>query len=185
MTEMELRDAVQRSREEGFHALFQTYQRYVYAIVWDKLAAVGSREDAEECVSDIFAEVFLHYDEIRVGAMQGYIGTVAKRRAIDRFYRLSRREPPLSLDDETLPPVSTGEDPAEIHEQNDLHRRLLAAVASLGEPDATIVMQRYYYGCKTKEIAQHVQLTPINVRVRLGRALKRLRRILGDDGISV
>ena len=152
MTEKELRDAVQRSREEGFHALFQTYQRYVYAIVWDKLAAVG---------------------------------TVAKRRAIDRFYRLSRREPPLSLDDETLPPVSTGEDPAEIHEQNDLHRRLLAAVQSLGEPDATIVMQRYYYGRKTKEIAQHVQLTPINVRVRLGRALKRLRRILDDAGISV
>ena len=185
MTEKELREAVQRSREEGFRALFQTYQRYVYAIVWDKLAAVGTREDAEECVSDIFAEIFLHYEEIREGAMQGYIGTVAKRRAIDRFYRLSRRDLPLSLDDDTMPPVTAGEDPAETHEQNELHRRLLAAVASLGEPDATIVMQRYYYGCKTKEIAQHVHLTPVNVRVRLGRALKRLRRILDDAGISM
>jgi RNA polymerase sigma-70 factor (ECF subfamily) len=185
MTESELRAAIRRSREDGFHALFQQYQKYVYAIVWDKLCEVGSREDAEECVGDIFAEIFVHYDAIHEGAMQGYIGTVAKRRAINRFNQLCRQEPARSLDDDAMQELPAEETPADTHERNDLHRLLLAKIQALGEPDATIVVQRYYYGCRTEEIARHVRLNPVNVRVRLNRALKRLRKMLSDEGISM
>ena len=51
MTEHELRALIGRSRDEGFRQLFQQYSGYVYAIVWNRISSVGSREDAEECIS--------------------------------------------------------------------------------------------------------------------------------------
>ena len=185
MTESELRSVIIRSREDGFHALFHEYKKYVYAIVWEKLGGIGSREDAEECVSDIFTEIFLHFNEIGEGTLQGYIATVAKRRAINSYYRLRNHESVQSLDDASMPDVPSAETPEDTHEKNDLHRLLLAKIRQLGEPDATIVMQRYYYNCKTSEIARNIHLNPANVSVRLNLALKRLKKMLLDEGISM
>lgn len=47
MTDCELRELGSTSQEEGFKALFQQYQSYVYTIVWNQLRIVGT---AEECM---------------------------------------------------------------------------------------------------------------------------------------
>ena len=185
MTERELRSAVSRSQRDGFHALFQQYQNYVYTIVWDKISGVGCREDAEECVSDVFREVFLHYEDIEEGTLQGYIGTVAKRRSIDYFRKLTMNERPVSLDDEDQPDIPSADLIEEQSDKNDLHRQLLETIWELGEPDSTIVLQKYYYDCDTKTSADNVHMNPLNVRVRLSRALKRLQKLLTDKGISM
>ena len=39
-------------------ALFNEYFNYVYSIVFNKLRSCGTKEDIEECVSDVFAAVF-------------------------------------------------------------------------------------------------------------------------------
>ncbi|MCR5480275.1 MAG: hypothetical protein K6F27_10525 [Ruminococcus sp.] len=54
MTESEIRSMIGTSRKEGFRLLFEEYHAYVYHIVWNTIRSVGSKEDAEECVSDIF-----------------------------------------------------------------------------------------------------------------------------------
>jgi DNA-directed RNA polymerase specialized sigma24 family protein len=46
----------------------------------------------------------------------------------------------------------------------------------LGEPDATIVVQKYYFGRKMAEIAEMTGLNPHAAQVRCGRALKKLRK---------
>lgn len=62
----------------------ECYCDYVHAIVYNKLRSVASREDIEECVCDIFADIFFKYDVNGGfdGDMKGYIGTVAKRTTI-------------------------------------------------------------------------------------------------------
>ena len=87
MTEAELRTLVRQSEREGFRAVYQEYKGYVYTIIWNRIGACASREDAEEAVSDVFADVFRSFDSIREGSLQGYIGTLARRTAIDRFRR--------------------------------------------------------------------------------------------------
>ena len=62
---------------------------------------------------------------------------------------------------------------------------LLGKIRDLGEPDSTIILMKYYYGRSAKDIAGAVSLTPENVRVRSGRALKKLRGILEKAGISL
>lgn len=177
MTEWELRALISRSEKEGFRALFQEYRAYVYTVVWNKIGAVGSREDAEEAVSDVFADVFLHYADIRDGSLQGYIGTVARRTAIDWFRRLSARAPDEALT-EDMP------DAADITAQGEravLRRQLLHAVESLGQPDASIILQRFYYERSYSEIARSLRMAPAAVRMRASRALKRLKSLLGDS----
>ena len=80
MTEQELRRRITASEKDGFRLLFEQYHAYVYHIVWNRIHAVGSPEDAEECVSDIFAELFRHFGEVEEGALKGYLGVLAKRR---------------------------------------------------------------------------------------------------------
>ena len=185
MTERELRSLIGRSQKDGFRELFGMYKSYVYSIVWNRIGLVGTREDAEECVSDVFAEIFQHFGEIREGRLHGYVGMVAKRRAIDAYRRLSVKEPGISLDEGGMQELPDDTDVAADAEQDSLRARLLERIRSLGEPDATILLQKYYYERSSSEIAQSLSLQPAAVRVRAGRALQRLRNLLTEDGITL
>ena len=177
MTEWELRTLISRSEKEGFRALFQEYRAYVYTVIWNRIGSVGTREDAEEAVSDVFSDVFLHFAEIREGSLQGYIGTVARRTAIDWFRRLSAHEPGEELSED----IPDTEDISATGERAVLRRQLLKAVESLGQPDANIILQKFYYERSYNEIAWSLKMAPAAVRMRAGRALKRLKSLLGES----
>ncbi len=185
MTESELRSKIRASEEAGFRELFQQYQAYVYAIVWSRIKTVCTKEDAEECVSDIFAEIFMHFGDIREGSLQGYIGTLAKRRAIDMFRKHTSKADTYSLSDDNMPEIASDDNVEEQCESASISQVLLEKIRSLGEPDATILIQKFYYDRKSEEIAAAVKLQPVAVRVRMSRALKRLRKLLDADGISM
>ena len=91
----------------------------------------------------------------------------------------------FSLDDEFVPEMASDEDVAEAAETNDTRRILLELIDSLGEPDATIIMQKYYYRRSSREIAELVPLSPAMVRVRSSRALKKLRKLLSGRDIMI
>ena len=138
-SEPELRDAVRQSRDKGFRQLFQQYSGYVYAIVWNRISSVGTREDAEECVSDIFSDIFLHFDEIEDGKLQSYIRTVTKRTAIDKFRSLSASPNTVSIEEQEMQEVLSELDVEQEHDAAELRKVLLDKIKALGEPDASIV----------------------------------------------
>lgn len=185
MSEDELRAAVARSREDGFRALFAEYSGYVYTIVWNRLRTVCTKEDAEECVSDVFAEIFRQFDSIAPGGLHGLIAAAANRRAVDYFRRATAKKQQAAIPEDALPELRSPDDVAADYESGELSALLLETVLTLGEPDATIIVQKYYYGRNSDEIAQTLQMKPSAVRVRLSRALKRLRGKLSEAGITM
>ena len=54
-------------------------------------------------------------------------------------------------------------------------RILIRSIRALGEPDSTIVLARYYYGLGSGEIGHMTGLSPPAVRMRLRRALQKLK----------
>ena len=62
MTGKEYSRLYHKYRDKAYDALFEEYCNYVYAIVYNRLRGIASREDIEECVSDVFADVFFGYD---------------------------------------------------------------------------------------------------------------------------
>ena len=138
MQEDEIRRLLTDAPEAGCRALFETYWAYAYAVVCRTLRSACGKEEIEECTADVLSDVMLHYDPARSGSLKAYIGTTARRRAIDRGRALSRRSAELSLDSETAPDIPSREDVAAAAEQAELSREVLAAVKALGEPDASI-----------------------------------------------
>ena len=64
-----------------------------------------------------------------------------------------------------------------------LQRELLAAVNALCEPDQEILLRRYYYQQKPKDIAVAVDLSVKQVENRLFRAKQSLRKQLEGEMI--
>ena len=56
MTEQQIRSLMEHHRERGEEALFETYYRYVYAIAFRIIHSLGTCEDVEECVIDVFVD---------------------------------------------------------------------------------------------------------------------------------
>ena len=64
MTDQEFVEHMKRSPEECMKAVFDEYCNYVYIIAATKLRNCGTTEDIEECVSDVFTEVFKKADDL-------------------------------------------------------------------------------------------------------------------------
>ena len=186
MTGSELRELLSSSPADCHRALMKEYGRYVYSIVFNKLRSCGTQEDIEECVCDVFADIFIkfEYDEKYVNDIKGYIGTVAKRTAIDRFRSISAvsRYTACADEDEMAQLVSD----FSVEEQADsseLRRVLLQKINELGEPDSTILIQKFYYHRKSSEIAETVSMTASSVRSRCTRAIGKLKQKLIEADI--
>ena len=187
MNDSEILELLHQSPQKGHRALFDEYYSYVYAISVNILRDFGSREDIEECVCDVFADVFLSYDSDKdvSGDISGFIGTFARRRAAAVYRKISSRAETVALDDEAVQFPDAAQDVEHMTDDSERRRLLLDAVAELGVPDSTIIIQKYYYGRSAKEIAKMLSLTPENIRVRSGRAVRKLKEMLEKSGISL
>ena len=66
-----------------------------------------------------------------------------------------------------------------------MRRIILDKIDELGEPDSTIILQKYYYDRSSNEIAELLSMKSSAVRMRAARALGRLRDLLADVGITL
>lgn len=187
MTLSEFRSLMKRSQREGHRALFDEYCNYVYAVVVNVLRNCGSREDMEECVSDVFVKIYRSYSkgELREGDLKGFVGAVAKHTAIDYMRKLTtHNKRNTSMDDEDFPELASDTRVDTDAENKDRNRVILEMVNSLGEPDSTIIIQQYFYDRTAKEIANSIGMTPAAVQKRSTRARDKLKDMLMKMGIG-
>lgn len=187
MSEQEVLELLHTNPQKGFEIIISKYTGLMYAIAYSKLSSVCTREDIEECVSDIFA---LFYEQRAVidlsrGSIKAFLMILAKRTAIKLFKKTCSCSIELtSIDNETLSQeyLISKEDTVEPVIEKETRLMLIRAVKALEEPDCTIILRRYYLGETAKEIAKRVNLSQNAVEKRIARNLKKLKTILG--GIS-
>ena len=185
MTNRELKSMLRRSPCEAHKALLKDYGSYVYAIVYNKLRSCGSSEDIEECVSDVFADLFIALDNDEISNIKAFLGTIAKRTAIDRFRSLSgRSNRTVYIDEDNMQELASDFNVEHLSDKNELRRILLDQIEALGEPDSTILIQKFYYNKTSAEIAETVSMNASSVRSRCTRAMQRLRTSLSAVGIT-
>ena len=90
----------------------------------------------------------------------------------------------VSIDNEEYLTLRSSEDVVAGSERSELQHILIDAVKALGEPDSTILMQKYYYNRNSKEIGKLLDMKPATVRMRSKRAAEKLRDILSKTGIA-
>lgn len=187
MTDNELRQLMAESVQKCHRAVFDTYCNYVYAIVIDMLRSCGTREDIEDCVSDVFLKIYKRFDVSTdfEGNLKGFIGTVSRNTAIDAFRRINlRNNRTVYIDDDAAEELSSDEKLVETAEKKEQSRIILGKIKELGEPDSTIIIQQYYYKRTAKEIAKSISMTSAAVQKRSSRAKQKLKALLIEAGIG-
>ena len=181
MSDPEWAELLGKSPGDAYKQLIDCYGNYVYAIVKSKLGRVGTREDCEDCVSDVFVDIFKnrHRYSSDGGSLKSFIGTVSKRRAIDMFRQLTNRRDTTSIDEDDFVPMPSDVDIEDESDRKQEKSRLWDTVRSLGEPDSSIIIYQYYYDCSVRVIAERLSMTADAVQKRSLRARKKIGKLLG------
>lgn len=184
MNEEKIVDMLEKNLKKAHSLLIDEYGGYVYAVVVDKLRDLGSQEEIEDCVSDIFVELFteLHSFDSRKGSLKGYISVIAKRMAINAYQRLTyHRNVTVSTDSDEAVLLKTAENPCDDLQKKQFRQRLWEIVDSLGDPDSQIIVWQYFYDLKLSDIAERLAMSAAAVQKRSHRARKRIGAILEKE----
>ena len=184
MTDSEWILLVKESPQEAYKALIDQYGNLIYAIVLNKLKSVASREDIEDCVSDVFVEVFQNAENYSPlnGTLKVYLSTIAKRTAIDAYRKLTNRyNRSASIEDNELILPPSEDNPENETESKLFNGHMWELIKKLGEPDSIILIRQYFYEQTAKEIAHALQMTAAAVQKRSVRARQKLKEILSKE----
>ena len=181
MTEKQITLGLRSGSERALDAAVETYSRLLWSIARAILQNVGTAEDMEECVADAFIQLWNNRESFLEsrGSVKSWLCVVVKSKAIDCYRKISRVGE-IRID-EQLDALGTG-----IFDQTldvVLQRELLAAIQALGEPDREIVLRRFYYRQKPKDIAVALDLSAKQVENHIFRAKRILREQL-EGGLA-
>ncbi len=185
-------------------ALIAQYSHELFYFIRLILDGVGSAQDAEECVNDLFVTVWQDFDSFDParGSLHTWLTMRAKYIALDRRRHLVRRNPSGALvvnqvvdqtstqdrsrsDDLSLPGVTlhhlneTSVDA--LLEQRERRAEVRSALERLPELDRYLVYLRYFQLASIEEIARKTGLSRHAVDTRLWRVRKSLRESLQEQ----
>lgn len=182
LSDNELLQLIRYKPDKALDKIIDTYAGLVYAITSDKLSLVCSKEDIEECVSDVFYEVYRRRDaiDLKRGSIKAFIAVVAKRKAID-VYRCLKNKNSKAVSLDSIPYENTVQDNTNV-EQSVTEREeqdvIIKEIKALGEPDSEIFIRKYYFGQNTRLIARALGIKENTIDKKVSRGIVKLREAL-------
>ena len=176
MQEKNIIDAIKAGDEQAMQKIICRYSRLLWSIVGAVLSQVGTTEDMEEYVADVFIDLWEHpqkYDESR-GSLKAWLSVIARNKAIDR-YRQKTKIQTIPLEETVL--AQMGVEP-----EMENREGLQEALAELTEEEREILLRRYVYQQKPKEMAVALGLSVKQIENRLYRIKAKMRKQMEQEG---
>ncbi len=131
-------------------------------------------DDIEECVTDVLMYVWRNRNRLKFepGTEKSYLVKAARHIAIDKLRRADRLPEPVA--DPAWEETESDRSAEEAALAEVERKELIASIRRLGEPDATILLCKYYIGMKSMEIAELLGMKENTVVQRACRAVKKL-----------
>lgn len=170
--------APSQQEPEAYEALIQKYGRLLWTVASGILSGVGSREDVEEVISDVFVELWQHPEGFDPGksSIKTFLCVKTRSRAVDRLRQLRRVEAdPL---EEAQSPQDLLADLTAKATMAEIYRQLRA----FPQPDGQILTLRLLYELKPSEIAGKLGLPVKQVYEKIRRGKARLADALQQEG---
>ena len=178
MNEKKLLRRLRHGDESVLPELIRQYSGYAYAIASNILSHALGEEDIEEVVSDSFLCIWKNRESIETDMLKAYLAAVVRNKAKSALRKYHAEEP---LEDDILQ-ISIPNQPEQKILLSELREIAHAAVDSLGEPDSSIIMKKYYMDMDSKQIAAELAMKPSAVRMRCSRAASKLKELLEARG---
>ena len=178
MDEKRLQELIFAGDAEAYIHIMETYNKLLWVIVGGILSGVGTSEDIEECISDVYLNLWQNPAAFNSekGTLKTFLAVIAKRRALDKYRKLTRVKI-VELDEAVC---LADDDLFEYVAQQELNAELYQAIRLLKEPDKEILTRRYFFDEKPSAIADKTCLPLKEVENRLYQSKSKLRKILKD-----
>ncbi|RKJ41718.1 sigma-70 family RNA polymerase sigma factor [Acutalibacter sp. 1XD8-33] len=172
-------------RDEG--AVQATREKYGGLCFRIALNLLSVREDAEECVNDVYFAAWRQIPPLLPASLGAFLGRVTRNLAISR-YRASTAQKRdrgvgllLSELEECLPDGNSLD--AQV-DSRALSRLVSRWLDTLSPEDRTLFVRRYWYGDSLPEISRQTGTAPEALSQRTFRLRKKLKQQLTKEGYS-
>jgi RNA polymerase sigma-70 factor (ECF subfamily) len=174
LTDVELMEAVVRRDPDAVAAIYQRYESMLRAVISGILHEGG---DTDDVLNDVFIQLWNRADRfLAEKGLQGFLVTVAKRRALDRLRsRLAYRRATDRLEIQMTAEFSDKMRRPEVKPTTfDLSELLSTMIRSLPEPQQEVVQLTFFKGLSQRDIAAQKSISLGTVKTQLQLARKKL-----------
>ena len=176
--EIELISNIKNRSPNAFDCLINTYTRPVYYLAYNILNVGFSKEDIEECVSDVFVEAWQKIDEYddQKGSLRGWLLMLTKYRALTYKRKLGKHNVNYLED--------YGKAQGEIRDkaspilEREAQLMLMQVVDGFGETDRLLFVRRYLMGESIVALMDSTGLSRSAVDNRLARCRNKIKEVL-------
>lgn len=179
LTEYELVEQIKKRNKDAYEFLVTHYTKPIYCLAHNILRAKSTKEDIEECVSDVFLDAWIkisEFDESR-GNLKTWLLILTKYKALAYRRRLSA-EPLLDIAD------FQPEDSKNVERQiigRETQERIVQAIDTFNPTDKTLFIRRYFLGEKIADLMDALGLSRSAIDNRLLRGRKRIKEVLSHE----
>lgn len=195
ITHDNMADQLRNGNPEALSALIEAFSGSVLALCTRILGGVGTPEDIEECVSDVFAAAWNkseYYDETR-GSLRTWLLILAKYQALEIRRKFKRRKNVVvTVGDGALSSIQDGANPVSVFAKQDdpvatevlsreQQRAVFEAVKSMDPRLRDVFVRRYFLYESIEDIASDLDISRSAVDNRLSRSRRWLRDQLQEN----
>ena len=180
MSDNELIQKILNQEQDAFVHMIDTYSKLLWVIVGGILGKVGTTQDIEECISDVYVQVWKNPESFnqQKGSLKTFLAIIARSKALDTYRKLSKSKI-VELDEAIK---STDDDLLDYIVDKEMCQELYTAIESLTEPNKEIVIRRFFFEERPASIAKSTSLPIKEVENRLYQSKLKLREKLGGKG---
>ncbi|MFH5836730.1 sigma-70 family RNA polymerase sigma factor [Proteiniclasticum sp. C24MP] len=185
MSDRELMKMIEKNPDKGIDQMMTLYMGMVYNIVKNRISTFSSKEDVEECVIDVFHEIYRQRNAIDLGkgSIKGYIAVIAKRKAIGLYRSRNDKETfSVSFEEKYISPIESSHSGIDdvLIEKEDI-AEILSLIKTLREPDSEIFIRKYYFRQSTRSISHELGIRENTIDKKVSRGRNKLRKLLGGN----
>ena len=178
-SENELISEIKKRNVNAYGFLIKEYTKLVYYLAYNILNISHSKEDIEECVSDIFLDVWLNIEEFdsERSNFKTWILMLTKYKALN-YKRKLKKNHVENIDDYQV------EEPNTVEKQiidRETQKKLLETINSFNETDRELFIRRYLCNEKISDIMQSLGLSRSAIDNRLLRGRKIIKEVLSYE----
>lgn len=178
-SEIEFIFEIKKRNPDAFDYLMKEYTKPVYYLAYNILNIGNSKEDIEECVSDVFVEAWQKIDSFddQKGSFRSWLLMLTKYRALT-YKRHLEKHPIEYLEDYAQTGHDEPTDEASPILDRETQLLLLQAINAFGELDRQLFIRRYFFGESVAGLMQSTGMSRSAVDNRLLRSRNKIKEAL-------
>lgn len=175
----ELISEIRKRNRNAFEILVKRYSKPIYYLAYNILNVCGTKEDMEECVSDVFLEIWQKIDQFdtRKGSFRTWILILAKYKALAYKRRLSA----LAVDNIEDYQLEDSYDVEQQVIERETQEKLVETINTFSALDKELFVRRYYFGESIHNLMRSLELSRSAVDNRLFRSRKTIKEVLSHE----